>query len=241
MALLITLILGLFFVAGALVVQFSKNSETIEHYSVAIALGAMVGIGVLDILPEIVEITSVKQFYLPIIGILIGFLILVGLDRFIPEHEEEESDYSEENMVHIGMISSFAIVLHNIIEGMAVYSLAFRSFKEGLMLMLGIGLHNIPMGMFLYSTLHTKKGWKRNLFFGATVISTFVGGIIMRALRGYLTVQFTSVLYGIALGMIIYIVALELFPYVKHNKDKLVSVTCAGIGLVIVLISGMFE
>jgi len=242
MALVITLILGIFFLVGVLVVRFSKNSESIEHYSIAIACGAMVGIAVLDIIPEICEITTVDIWYLPIIGIAIGFLALVLLDKFIPEHEEaEDTEYSEENIVHIGVISSIAIVLHNIVEGMAVYSLASQSVSQGLMLMIGVGLHNIPMGMFIYSTLRHRTGWKRNVLIGLSVISTFVGGVLMMILAPYISDRSDGVVFGIALGMIIYIVVLELIPYVKRNKNKITSVICALIGLAIVLVSVFME
>lgn len=242
MALVITLLLGMFFIIGILVVSFAKNAHTIEHYSVATALGAMVGIGLLDILPELIEMITPSMIFLPIIGVVVGFGILVGLDKFIPEHEDDdENEYSDENMVHIGMISSIAIIIHNIIEGMAVYSMASQNINEGLLLMVGIGLHNIPMGMFIYSTLRSKTGWKKNTFLAASTLSTFIGGIIMMVLESYLTVAFDEVLYGVALGMIAYIVIMELIPYVRRNKSKITTAVCSAIGLAVVLISTIIE
>lgn len=241
MSLFITLILGGFFVIGMLVVQFSRKREEIEHYSIAVALGAMLGIAVLDIIPEVIEATLPTHFYLPIIGGVIGFVALVVLDKFIPEHEEEDESYTEENMVHIGMISSIAIIIHNIIEGMAVYSLANQSVQDGLLLMLGVGLHNIPMGMFIYSMLKSKKGMKKNIFMFFSVVSTFIGGLIMFSLSAYMTEAFDVLLYGIALGMIVYIVMLELLPYVKRNKQKLISCICSIAGFAIVLVSVFLE
>ena len=242
MALIITLILGLFFIIGVLAVKLSKNSELIEHWSVAVAFGAMLGIGLLDIFPEIMEIVDPSKWYLPVIGAFVGFGLLVLLDHFIPEHEDEHEDtYSGENLVHIGMIASVAIVIHNIIEGMAVYSMAAQTVREGLMLMIGIGLHNIPMGMFIYSTLRHKTGWKKNVFLTMSVLSTFVGGLVMMCLEPFITAEFDGVLYGVALGMIAYIVILELWPYIRKNKNRCTSVVCGIIGLAVVLISVFLE
>jgi len=243
-ALLLTLVLGLFFLIGIAVVKFSRNPEQVELYSIGIALGAMVGIALLDIMPEMIEETQASKAYLPVIGIIIGFFLLVILDKFIPEHEDEdEKDYSNENMVHIGMISSIAIVLHNIIEGMAVYTIGAGSVKAGIILMIGIGLHNIPMGMFIYSTLHTKLGWKKNLIIGMSVVSTFIGGIIMMILNGYAASELgmDALLLGMAMGMIVYIVVLELIPYIRKNKSKMASKWCALIGFAVVLISTFLE
>ena len=242
MSLFITLILGLFFLIGILVVKFYKNSEAIEHYSIAVALGAMLGIGLLDIFPEIMETVSPDKWYLPVIGAFIGFFVLILLDHFIPEHEDEhEDDYSADNMVHIGMIASVAIMIHNIIEGMAVYSLAAQDVNAGIMLMIGIGLHNIPMGMFIYSTLRSKTGWKKNMFLAMSILSTFVGGLIMLCLEPYITASFDGLLYGIALGMIAYIVVMELWPYIRKHPGKVTSIVCSILGLIVVLISVFME
>jgi len=242
MALFITLILGVFFLIGALVVHFLKNSETVEHFSVAIAFGAMLGIAFLDIFPEIMEIVDPNKWYLPVIGSFIGFGVLVTLDHFIPEHEDEhEDDYSAENLIHIGMIASVAIMIHNVIEGMAVYSLAVQDIRQGFVLMIGIGLHNIPMGMFIYSTLRYKKGIKKNMFMAMSILSTFLGGLLMMGLEYYITAEFDGVLYGIALGMIAYIVIMELWPYIRKQEKKITSVVCSVIGLIIVLVSVFFE
>lgn len=239
---LLTLFLGLFFIVGVLITKYSKFGEIIEHISISIALGAMIGIAVFDIIPEILEMVSASKYYLPIVGTIAGFLILAVLDKFIPEHEDEDDEeYSSENMEHIGIISTIAIVLHNIIEGMAVYSLTLTSYNQGLNLMLGIGLHNIPMGMFLYSTLKTQSKLSRRLFLALCTFSTFLGGIIMRFIEPFITNAFNTFLYGIALGMILFIVSMELFPYVKKSKNHASKILGVIIGLVVVFISVMFE
>jgi len=242
MPLLITLILGIFFLIGIAAVKFFKNSDKIEHASIAVAFGAMLGIALFDIFPELLEIVEPSRWYLPVIGTAIGFGILVLLDHFIPEHEDEhEDDYSVDNMVHIGIIASIAIVIHNIIEGMAVYSLATTDVRAGFLLMIGVGLHNIPMGMFIYSTLKSREDIKKTIFIALSVVSTFIGGLIMMCLEPYITATFDGVLYGIALGMIAYIVVLELWPYIRKKDSKWTSIICSFIGLVIVLISVLFE
>lgn len=242
MALIITFLLGIFFLIGIFVVRFLNNSEIVEHYSIAIAFGAMIGIALLDILPEICEMTKLPQIWIPLVGVVIGFVLLVILDHFIPEHEDSEAeDYSRDNMAHIGLISSVAIILHNVIEGMAVYSFSAQSVRQGLMLMVGIGLHNIPMGMFIYSTIKGESRAKRIFILGISSFSTFIGGIIMRFINPYMTLTADMLLYGIALGMIIFIISMELIPYIKKNKNHVASVIGAVAGLVVVLVSTMIE
>lgn len=67
-----------------------------------------------------------------------------GLDRFIPGHDSEHAghpDCSDGDVIHIGIVSTIAIVIHNVIEGMAVYSMVEESIRVGLLMALGVGIH----------------------------------------------------------------------------------------------------
>ena len=155
MGLLITFILGLFFLIGVLLVCFQKNTKVIELYSISIALGTMTALVLFDLVPEMLEHMEGISFIWILLLILLGIGILKGLDHFVPDHDDHEAPHkcSEENLIHIGIVSLVAIVLHNIIEGMAVYSLTIESVKMGVLVALGVGLHNIPMGMVIATTM----------------------------------------------------------------------------------------
>ena len=228
MGLLITLILGLFILIGVLLVKIPKNTKLIENLSISVALGCMISLAVSDLFPEIYETFS-NKIYLIIIFVVIGVLILKLLDIFIPEHDHEHGlshECTEENLLHIGIVSTIAIVLHNIIEGMAVYSITTESVKVGLLMALGVGLHNIPMGMVIYSTLKKEAKKKRILM---TLISSLISDFVI------------GILLCLTLGMIIYIVFFELLPHVLHSKNKILSIIGILIGILIIVISSMFE
>ncbi len=244
MSLLITFILGLFFLIGAIVIKFSKNSKFIENMSVSIALGTMSALVVLDLIPEMVEHMEGISFIWLIVLILLGVVLLKVLDLFIPEHDHEHSlhhDCSEGNLVHIGIISLVAIVLHNVIEGMAVYSLSVESLKTGLLVALGVGLHNIPMGMIIASTLEHEKKNIKIIAYSLAVLSTFIGGLIMMILSKVISDVVIGILISITLGMILYIVLFELLPHVLHGEKKGQSIIGVLIGIIIIIISSTFE
>ncbi len=244
MSLLVTFILGLFFVFGGIVVKKAKNTKFIENMSVSIALGTMATLVILDLIPEMLEhMEGISIIYL-IILIVVGIGILKILDLFIPEHDHEHGlhhDCSEGNLIHIGIISLVAIVLHNIIEGMAVYSLCSESLKTGALVALGVGLHNIPMGMIITSTLESESKKHKIIAFSMAVFSTFIGGLIMLLLSNIVTDVVIGILISITLGMILYIVLFELIPHVLHGEHKKQSLLGVIIGILIIVISSMFE
>lgn len=236
-SLIITFVLGLFFIAGALVVKIVKDKEQLEDFSVAAALGALVFISACDIIPEIFEIWSGTKLFLAALFVLIGVGLLMGLDHFVPDHD---SDELEENMVHIGVMTVMALSLHNIVEGMSVYSISSTSLAGGISLAVGIGLHNIPMGMLIYSTLDKEKVLKKRIVLSCAAFSTFVGGLLMYLLGEFMNEGIECALICLALGMVIYIVFFELLPGIIHAKKWARSLVGFVIGAAIVFLSMIF-
>lgn len=241
MALGITVFLGLFFLIGILIIHFTRHAELVEHISIAVAAGAMIALLFLDLIPEVFEIFSGRWYVVAVIFIMLGLLMLVGLDHFIPEHNEGGEEDTEENMVHIGLISAVAIILHNIVEGMSVYSIAMTSVAAGISMGVGVGLHNIPMGMLISATLTGEKRSKRYLILFLSCISTFLGGLMMMLVESVLTETLIGLLICIALGMVIYILFFELLPSMRHSHGRYVKWISAAIGFALVLVSAFLE
>lgn len=244
MGLLITFLLGIFFIIGFIVVKFGKNVKIVETISISIALGTMVCLIVFDLVPEMLEHLEGFSIIYMVLLVFLGGVSLKILDFFVPDHDHEHGlhhDCSEENLLHIGIISLVAIVLHNIIEGMAIYSLTMQDIKTGLLVALGVGLHNIPMGMVIGSTLESEPKRRQILSIVVATLSTFFGGILMLIIEPLISDFVIGILICITLGMILYIVLFELIPHVMHNENKKLSILGILIGAVLILITTLFE
>lgn len=243
MELLITFLLGLFFLIGLLVVRINKNNKLIENISIAVAFGTMTGLMIFDIGPEVKEHMENTSFWIVLLFVLIGIGVLKLLDIFIPEHDDGNLKESEkdENLVHIGIVSLIAVSLHNLIEGMATYSMLCEDFRSGLLVALGVGLHNIPMGMVIGATLENEPTYKKIIAEIFAVFSTFVGGLVMMFIKPYISDFFVGALISVTLGMLIYIAFLELLPHILHDKkDRKKMIIGVIIGFLICFISTRF-
>lgn len=249
-SLVMTLVTGLFMLIGLIIITFTKNNEKVVNFSISMAFGVMVMLVILELIPESYELVSDSfnkplNFVIIFLFILIGIIILKILDKFIPDHDIEEENEKEinENFLHIGIVSSIALVLHNLIEGMAIYSTMKTSFDMGILVTIGVGLHNIPMGMIVSSTFYkANKNLKKTVLFTSLIaLSTFLGGLIMFALSSYITNLLLGILLCITLGMIIYIVVFELLSEILHNKNKKESFTGIAFGILIFILSSFFE
>lgn len=241
MGLLITLVLGLFIVVGAIITFVSKNNNKFVNFSISLAFSVMVMLMFVDLIPEIKEIFigsfgTVWGIAVALIGIICGIFVLKLLDMFIPDHEGHEKD----ELQHIGLISSIALILHNIIEGMAVYTAVNNSIESGILISLGVGLHNIPLGMVITSTFYKannniKKTWSIIILVS---LSTFLGGIIMLLLSGILVNEIIlGILLSVTMGMLIYISIFELLPKMIEMKNKKLTILGIIIGIILILVT----
>ncbi len=241
MPLLITLGLGLFFLIGIIVVRFVRNEELVEIFSISIAAGALTALLVFDLVPEILEAFSGVRILIALGFAVLGVIILKVLDHFVPDHDHGgEHHHDHETMVHIGIMSVVAITIHNLVEGMTVYSIASQSVGSGVSLLIGVGLHNIPMGLLIYSTVKHEKT-RKYVILAVTVFSTFIGGLLMMFIEPLLTESVIAALVSIALGMVVFILVFELIPSIVRSKKPVPAVIGAVLGIGFVLLSLLLE
>lgn len=241
-ALLLTLLLGVFILIGAFIILFLKKKDNIIQFSIGLALGVIVMLGVIDLIPEVIENLGLRYIYIAFGGCLIGYFLLKLLDKFIPDHHEDKMNKKEanSNLIHIGIVTSIALILHNLIEGIAVYSSCVNDTSVGLMLAIGVGFHNIPLGMVISSSFYHSTGnvWKTLLVVLVVSLSTFVGGVFMFLLN---INTISEVLLGgvlsITLGMLAFIVIDELIPRIINSKNKKYSYIGIGVGILILIVS----
>lgn len=246
MGLLFTLILGIFILIGAFIVFLTKNNDKFVQFSISLAFGVMIMLIILDLLPEAYEVTDHGNLLYNIlhilIGVSIGFLLLKVLDHFIPDHEDdyttEEDD--DKNLKHIGLVSSIALVIHNIVEGMAIYLLISSDFKSGLLACVGVGLHNIPLGMVIASTFYSSIQNKKStmiIMLGIS-LSTFMGGLFIHFIPLSNTLEILkSISLTLTIGMLLYILGMELFSKIVYTKYRGTTISGILLGVILLLIT----
>lgn len=248
---LATFIAGAFFLIGALINKGFSKKDKILDFSMGLALVIALGLVIFDLLPHAIEhFEHLSTGYIILFIVIfagLGIIVLKIIDLLIPQHthdhkdNEKNHDEHNEHISHIGVVTSIALVFHNIIEGIVIYNSVHLGSGTGLLLALGIALHNIPMGMQISATLNEGKAGKNKKIgvYLALVLSTPLGALIMLLLSGIITEFATGIMIAFAMGTLIYIALFELLKEVLHNKDKSASIIGMAIGLILVIISIM--
>lgn len=249
MALFITIILGLFILVGALITFIFKNSNKFVEFSLALATGVIGMLIFLHLLPDAIDsipYDGILKYGVLFILVMFGFILLLVLDRFIPDHDDdlESSSDDDKNLKHIGLVSSIALAIHNIVEGMAVYILATSDLNSAIMTGIGIGLHNIPLGIVIASTFYKENNSiKKTLSYILLLsLSTFIGGFIIFITNGSINMELLEMItINLTIGMLFFILFMELLPKVFNCRYKIINALGIILGFIILIISYFFE
>jgi len=248
MGLWLTFLLGIFIVLGAIVVFYTENSDKFIEFSIALATGVILMLILIDLIPEVIEVVPYVGFFKIFAifsGIAFGFVLLLILDKFIPDHDDDETTHQDDakNLEHIGLVSSIALCIHNVVEGMAIYMLASNDVKAAFIASIGVGLHNIPLGMVIASAFYQQNQNKKKtmLMISLVALSTFVGGLISAFLpaEGYIELM-EAISLTLTIGMLLFILFMELIPKMRKTTHRKTSITGFLVGIALLLTTLFF-
>lgn len=234
MALVLTFVCGLFFLIGIVIYKFSKNKNFLNLISISCACVVLFGLIIFDLIPELIEI---NEWWL-ILFVMLGLALLMILDLFVPNHSHHHIDNDEntkehqDHIVHIGTITIIALLLHNMVEGMALYGMGTNNLKSGVLMCIGIGLHNLPFG-FQIASFNEKKHNKVLLIL--LVLSGFIGGLIVYFF-GSISEIILGIIIAVTLGMVLHIFLFELLKEVINNRKKKETIYGIIIGVIILVL-----
>jgi len=197
------------------------------------------------------------------IGFFVGIAFIAVLDIFIPhEYKEERLDepvgaavnanefprrhrhgrrYEHSRLMHVGMLTAIGIAIHNLPEGLAVFSSGITGDRGfGILVAVAIALHNIPEGVSVSMPIWEATGsrGKAFLYSFAAGLAEPVGALIGYAvLFSFLTTTVIYSLLAFAAGIMVYISLDELLPTAHlYGKEHLVIIGVIS-GMVVMALS----
>ena len=188
------------------------------------AAGIMVAASVWSLLIPAIERSSVlgALSFLPAgAGLLLGALLMVAADVFLPD-VPKEAGWGSGRML-------FAVTLHNLPEGMAVgAAFAGALAGDGMLgmasataLAVGVAIQNVPEGAIVSVPLHA-RGVPRTLSFFGGVLSGAVEplGAAITLLAAGIVLPILPFMLGFAAGAMLYVVVAELVPEIAESGHR---------------------
>ena len=155
---------------GAACVFFMRRelSDSLRRAMTGFAAGVMTAASVWSLLIPSLEQSAgmgVWSFVPPAVGLWVGILFLLLLDRVIPHlHHKSEQAEGPKNRLRRTTMLTLAVLLHNIPEGMVIGVLyaglasdsAQLTAAGALTLSIGIAIQNFPEGVIVSMPLRTE-------------------------------------------------------------------------------------
>lgn len=229
-ALLLTFLSGLFYLVGIIIYKFVKHKNELTVAAISCAAVVIIGLIVFDLAPELIEQDNAWLF----VFVILGFVLLFLIDKLIPHHHHKHHDHDEatkehkDRLEHVSTITILALSMHNLIEGMALYSISLESIRSGILMLIGVGLHNLPFGFQI-------AGTKNKLLVFLLVISAFLGGLVV-FFFGNIDEFLQGVVMALSMGMLLHILLFELFKEIRENIRQKATIYGIIIGVILLII-----
>lgn len=240
----LTLFAGLSTGIGSAIAFFTKNTNTrFLSLSLGFSAGVMIYISFMEIMPKSVEVmiddmAARSANMLSIAGFFGGMLLIAIIDKLVPSFEnpheirkvEDLTDNPEEQkkrkLYRMGILSAFAIAIHNFPEGLATFIVALQDIKLGLPIAVAIAIHNIPEGIAIsvpifYATGNRKKAFKYSFLSGlAEPVGAAFGFLI---LMPFLNDLVFGIIFASVAGIMVFISIDELLPAAREYDEPHLS------------------
>ena len=249
-ALLLSTLAGFSTMIGTIIIFFSKRkNEKLLSISLGLAGGVMISVSFMELLPEALhhfgEIVNEQwATVFMVCTLILGVLFASLLDKFIPHNEEEDThDLKHENLYRIGVVSMFAIAIHNFPEGIATFMAGYESESLGFAIALAIAFHNIPEGLTVALPMYISTGSRKK-----ALLSTFISSIAepLGALLAFLVLKpfindiTLGIIFGMISGIMLYIAIEELLPSSRDYGYPRLALWSAFAGICLMPLTLMF-
>ncbi|MGG1615218.1 ZIP family metal transporter [Paenibacillus sp. NRS-1782] len=217
---------------GAVPILFMRKiTHRLRDVLLAYAAGIMTSASVYNLIPEAINHSN---WFVLSAGILLGCLVLLVMEMYIPHADLEDPDSKTFHLESKSFLIIAAITLHNLPEGLSVgVSYASATQNLGNLIAFSIGLQNAPEG-FIVALFLVNQNIGR---FKALGIATLTGAVeIITSLIGFYLSSWVHGLvpYGLAFaaGAMMFIVYKELIPESHGDGNQRIATFSFILGLI---------
>lgn len=198
---------------------FSANIKKYIPYLMSFAVGTLLAVIFLDILPEAFEVSDSSTVFA---YVLVGFLFFFILTRVLSWyhcHTSECAIHHGDNRSGIKIL--FGDAVHNFIDGIIITFAFMVDFRLGVITSLAVLIHELPMEMSDFFILMNAGYPKRKaLFYNFLIALTTPLGALLTYFFIYLNISdIIGPALGIVAGNFLYIAASDIVPEL-HDHDN---------------------
>ncbi len=225
-----SLIAGISTIFGTIIVFYKESwAKKNSVFLISFAAGVMLTISFLYLIPEANELFDKVWF-----STFIGFLIFYVLQNILMFHACNEVECS---IHHIGTLSAIGLTIHSLLDGVAIVAGFEANYNLGILTTIAILLHEIPEGLCITGILFHSKVSKTKIWLFSIIvaISTPLGAIFSFFFLKNISKNILGFLLSFTAGSFIYLATADLIPE-THKKHHLLNTLFFFLGIVLVIL-----
>lgn len=257
---ILTLVVGLSMGVGSLLSFIVKGeNKRFLALSLSFSAGIMIYASFMAILPEGIELIEMHVHHdrghtIGLIAFFGGMVITAFLEKLVhsmgevPGHDHHHghkdghshSHNHGEHLSNLGIMSAIAIAIHNLPEGLAIFTAGLRDVTVAIPIAAAVILHNIPLSIAIsvpifYSTKSKKKAFLYTLMVGlCQPLGAIIGYLL---LSNFFNDMLFGILFAIVSGIMVFVSLDELLPTSQKYEDHHISVYGAIAGMIVMAMS----
>lgn len=213
---------------GGILLLYKKSwAMFLSKYLISFAIGSLLGVAFLDLLPEAVELQSAGNVLVySLLGIIVFYLgerTLLWYHHHSLEHiTEHGKSHPEEEKAHpVGYLITIGDAFHNFLDGVIIAASFLVDMKLGLLTSMAVLFHELPQeigdfAIMLHAKLSRFRVFAYNLLAQLTAVLGALLGFYYLPVFG----NFEAGMLAFAAGGFIYIAATDLLPE-THRERRL--------------------
>jgi ZIP family zinc transporter len=254
-----TILAGLATGIGSALAFFARKTNT---RFLAVALGFSAGVMIYVSLVEILAkarttlsapLGTYVGSWLAVLSFFFGIAVVAFIDKLVPSFENPHEMHTIEEMgsppanspengklMRMGVLSAFAIGIHNFPEGLATFAAALQNSSLGGAIAVAIGIHNIPEGIAVSIPIYFATGDRRKAFGYSFLsgISEPVGALVgYFLLRSFFNETVFGILFGMVAGIMVFISFDQLLPTAEEYGEHHLAVYGLIAGMAVMAVS----
>ena len=224
------------FVGGVLAVFNEERIRRLTHYIISFAVGALLSVAVLDLIPEAAKLGSLEGI-LPYV--LAGVLLFFIVEKFLFWYHCHEGECPVHTYSYLILWGDF---LHNFIDGIIITLTFWADVRLGVLTTIAVILHEIPQEIGDFGILiHGGFSRTKALFYNFLSSLSVILGAVLTYWAGALLEPFLPVGIAITAGAFIYLAAVDLMPELHEAtgvKHAIIQVVFMVLGSFLVILPG---
>ncbi|WMX47683.1 ZIP family metal transporter [Streptomyces roseicoloratus] len=204
-----------------------------RHLVLGLAGGLMLGVVGLDLLPEALEAAGEKVFGVPQALLLFvgGFLLAHVVERLLAVRRAAHGAGADERAPQVGLTAAAAMVLHSLMDGVALGAAFQVSGGMGVTVALAVITHDFADGFNTYTITSLYGNARRKAV--AMLVADAVAPIAGAALATLFTLpeELLGSYLGFFGGALLYLAAAEILPEAHHAHPALTTLLCTVAGV----------